>query len=181
MNIKDFLVWRPNCYFCGEELHISPQFPALGDCEDPKYFIENECLHFTSRYIQVSIDIVSGFVDTHNKHSVDLAAFLARQYLEISAQCSQCEDYNRFYKHTATYKANTALTHMELANLVERIAVENLSLIQSTVKQKAIVNKLGSDKLNILSGTDIHVPWIDLSRTKPESLANKIRTCITFS
>ena len=181
MNIKDFLAWRPNCYFCNEELTISPEFPDIKDSENLKFIIQDEALHFTSRYMQISVDIISGYIDTHNKHSVDLTSFLARQLLTIGMQCPQCEAYGRFYKHTATYKANSALTNMELFNLVERVVVENVSLIQSQIKKTAIVHKLELDTLKILSRSDIIVPWIDLSRTKPKFLANKIRTCITFS
>lgn len=185
MNIKDFMAWRPYCVFCNEELIFTIQFPnyPLDECEKPEYFIKDEALHFVSRYVSLTVDIISGYVDSPDKHKPEIAAFISRQDLEVRAECGQCAAYNRFYRHAGFYKGNQNLTHMTFFDVREIVVVDNMYLHQSRTKRSALANKLTPDGKwwRTRKIDDTPIPYIDLSKIKPETLANKIKTCIIFS
>ena len=182
MNIKDFLAWRPDCFFCKEELFISMQFPnyKLEECEKPEYFIEDEALHFKSRYMDLTVDIVSGYIESSIK-SVDLTNFLARNNLALTAKCLWCPAMGRAYAHVGIYDGSQNMTHMRMTDLRESVIQDNIYFKQSQAKQLAIVNKFSNREQHLVTGEEIYIPYLDLSKINPDNFSNKIKTYVTFS
>jgi len=174
--------WRPNCFFCEEKLFVSMQFTGyrLEDCEKPEFFIEDELLHFRSDFMEVSVDIISGFVQS-NSHPVEMTSFLARNTLELKAKCLQCLQDGRVYAHMGTYGPDARFTHFKMTDLSEVIVNGNIYFQQSQTKQIAIISTLSEKDDKLLKSSGLSIPYIDLSKIKPETLANKIKTYITFS
>jgi hypothetical protein len=181
MNIKDFISWRPNCFFCGKSLFIKPDFPRYptdGNSIAPSCFIEDDLLHFASRYVKMNIDIISGFVQTpgHLANSVDTLGFISNQTLEIRAKCSWCPQHARIYSNVGIFKSNSDLTHYSFHDICENLADDDFCFTQSQRSQTGLIRKSGAHAL-----TSIKSPYIDLSKTTPDKFTNKIKTCITFS
>lgn len=184
MNIKTFLEWRPKCFLCGEEMFVGMDFPRykVSECEKPQYFIKDEALHFQSKYIKLSVDIISGYVQSED-NSVLLTNFLASNNLELRARCMQCIQNGKVYIHTGIYDASATMTHMKMVEMQETVLIDDLYFNQWQSKQTAVINKLvvreGED-IRVRSN-DLYIPYLDLSKINPDKFTNKIRTYVTFS
>ncbi len=103
-------------------------------------------------------------------------------------KCSRCEADGKHYSYVVLYRANAAKTHMELSSLVQRVAFGGITLTQypfnekGEVKAYRIFDAPGADSdTSIIKKAKVDINFIDLTKTSPEKLKNKIQTYITFS
>ena len=181
MNIKTFLNWRPNCFFCGKELFVAPGFPKYHGFDGEKTActldIEKESVSWSSEDVNFSVDIISGFICADN--SVKTTGFVSQLSLVVEAKCLWCRANGRDYYHVAEYSSNESYTHYMFEDLWETLRTDNMELTQSKESRAAVIRTLKNKGLRLEDY--VVIPYIDLNKTAPLKLANKIRTCITFS
>lgn len=152
-----------------------------------EFKIEDGYFNIQSRYINFNFHMDMGTIrKTH--HDVDLEAFLDKREVELLVKCPECESNGRYYCYVGIYKSNPDKTHMDIYSFTEKVAYDGIMLNQFPFRGKA---KVEVYKQFNVSGTDadtshfkrakIDIHYIDLARTSPDKLKNKIKTYITFS
>lgn len=185
MNFKEFLSWRTGCFFCGEELVMFPAIVGM----NADFTMEGEYFNIVSHYINFTFHMETGLIK-REKQDVDLDTFLAQRDVVIQMKCPQCESDGQHYSYTGRFQAHLPLTHIELFSMREQLACGGIWLEQSVLSKTATIKSYQFVRMENGNGAKINplykiitldIPYIDLTKTSPDKLKNKIKTCITFS
>jgi hypothetical protein len=189
MNIKELMAWRQDCFFCHEDLTIFPEVGGL----DASFSIENDLLHMKSKYVNLSVHVVTGeVVETEDQDKVTIDEFLKRSSLKITAKCLNCEGTGRFYSYYGTVSLMPFTTRSTDISLFreEVMIINDWIFSQNKVDGrewgaiKTFKVEIGAGPpsvVDILSRESIRTPFLDLKKLTPERLENKLKTYIVFS
>jgi hypothetical protein len=190
MNIKELFNWREKCFFCQEELVITPVLGNLSAI----FAIEGDWIHIQSNSIQFSLNMINGLVK-EIEPSVKITAdeLLKRVSLKLTFECTQCiNGSGSFYN----YEGRINFFQLNIAKVT--MFSESLHLFDKWIfsqYKKFLKNEeygeisswkiLKADQPGIPGTIAINLPiktgFIDLSKTTPEKLDNKLKTLIVFS
>lgn len=179
MNLKDFISWRKQCFFCKEELTIVPQISGVR----AEFSIKDGYLDIASRYVNFMFHIETGLIDKSRDNRLDLDAFLTYREVEIEVKCLNC--VNRNYSYSGIYRADVHKAYMKMIHFIESLCYNNIAIRQFPIINNGItyvyphVSENGYDAY--VKRSNIKINYIDLFKTTPEILENKIKTYIIFS
>ena len=200
MNLKEFLDWRSDCFFCREELYLHPETAGL----NTEFSLTNNIFNISSRYVNFSFDIISGVIETPVHTSlVDVVGFFKQQGILIRMRCHDCNIHtHRSYVYSGCFKGDMETGKIYLSSMSETVVVVNKyflvqdippshplpdpplsmpSCIRAWSNRPLTFNSMGQGLLPTTTLPDIKVPYINLLKTTPEALENKIKTYFLFS
>lgn len=178
MNIKEFINWRNNCFFCGEELRMLLDIGGISS----NFKLIDDWLRIESTYLRISINIFDGRINNDNMATDVFHAFLNKSIIKLHCYCRGCD--HKIYTYTSILKPVIGCTEIYPLQLKEVINIKFKYLLKQSLNDKAELYILSTNK-DIYGlpryGEAIKLPYLNLFQITPFQFENKIKTYILFS
>ncbi len=170
MNLQEFIDWRKDCFICGHELQISVH--AFGPVR--RLSLQDGWFSAQIAYYSFSLNLQDNIIRNDGTAEDVLKAYFSRG-LNLVLVCNNCSQY--------CYGANIQSKENDQEKFFISYIGEIISLDKYHIKQRQDVGvcEVSSSASFSHKALMIQLPYIDLKKTAPEKLTNKIKTHIVFS
>lgn len=186
MNIKELIEWRPDCFFCHEELSI---FPVIGGAT-AGFSINNNYFRIKSKFLNFQVHIETGEVVDLQEDDITTNDLINKTQLKITCKCLSCKENGYLYEYSGSMSLSPML-NKQLFTFREKVAVANkwlFSQVRNCNGQWGIIKTFRkNDDIQPpkskyeLVGDYITTPFFDLKKITPEKLEHRLKTYIVFS
>jgi hypothetical protein len=181
-NIKDFLDYRNNsCFFCKQELTI---FPRILSGADFKYELDGPIFTISSKYINLSINIIENTVQVPDKIGYEMHLFLSRQSLIINKSCANCDKFRPIYEVVGSFEFNPLQLRVKpIASMTEYIIVNyDFSLDINHIEEKSLLtlHNKNSGLSSVKPSSWFELPFINIEGLTFEQLKHKLNIYKVF-